>query len=120
MGEAAYARSIFDGKDKDKNGVLTLREFNQLAEGEPEGDTQLLHDFEKLDKDGDGTLTLSEVIAWESGRHWIEEFLRFVAEHADTDKDGRITLLELINAKPGIEGHESAQYLEEWVRHLEL
>jgi len=53
--EDAYARSIFESKDTDKDGSLTLEEFY------PHDAEDMPHeDFKKLDKNGDSVISFQE------------------------------------------------------------
>merc|ERR1712012_1052510 len=55
--ETAYAQSILDKQDKDKDGKLTVEEWHH---GDPE-DLPHGEDFKGLDKNGDGKLDLEEM-----------------------------------------------------------
>merc|ERR1712129_366557 len=117
--EEAFARSLFQEKDKDKDGFLTLKEFFHYVDGE-ELHSEYLEEFKQIDQNQDGKLVLSETVAFESGRRDVEEAMDWVANHADTDEDGFVTLAELMAAKEALQSRSTGYHFEEWCDALEL
>merc|ERR1712129_51523 len=120
--EEAFARSLFQEKDKDKDGFLTLKEFFPHVDGEDgeELHSEYLEDFKQLDQNQDGKLVLSETVAFESGRRDVEEAMDWVANHADTDEDGFVTLAELVAAREALQSTSTGYHFEDWCDALEL
>ncbi len=74
----AHHKEFFDDIDRNKNGVITLKEVK--LDGRP------VSRFQELDRDQDMKLTFEESV--------ILEMRRF--EAADTDRDGRVSYEEFM------------------------
>mmetsp|Transcript_131760 Transcript_131760/g.262926 ORF Transcript_131760/g.262926 Transcript_131760/m.262926 type:complete len:286 (-) Transcript_131760:293-1150(-) len=113
------AQSTLAEKDKDKDGLLTEKEFwEDHVEGELVGEATT--DFRKLDKDGSGTLDLEELKAWESGHFHTTEALQKLVEAADKDHDLHLTSDEMAAAHSTIAGSDAHYHFMEWAEHHEL
>jgi Ca2+-binding EF-hand superfamily protein len=115
-------KATLDDKDKNKDGVLTPREFWELdgPEGARDIMAEELADFQRLDKDGSGTLDLAELNAWEAGHFHTEQAMQRLFDLADVDSDLHVTAEELANARGMIAGSEAQYHLMDWVESQEL
>jgi len=114
-----------EGKDHDKDGLLTIDEFWNDSDSEvpevnlsgPPHSEDELHLFQKLDEDGSGKINMKELLVWES---WhinfagaIENFMQL----ADTDSDQHVTIEEL---QAATEKEETKYKIMEMAQHHEF
>jgi len=132
-------------KDKDGDGKLDAKEFNELGEDPKEGDEikategaeagkveakdakvaeeeaesekETAEEFKQQDTDGDGKLNLEELVHWESGVFHITLDMKKLFEVADQDKDSHITLKELTDNLHELDGSAANDHLNEWAEH---
>lgn len=127
-------KMVMKEKDVDKSGKLSMAEFFERHDDQPEdaeGDDDMKEaldemqkqekkNFEWLDKDKDGHLDLHEVLRWESGESNLHQSWDAVFAFTDKDKDGHITKKEFVDAHPSIIDSEAHNTMQFWNEHLEL
>mmetsp|Transcript_69448 Transcript_69448/g.203214 ORF Transcript_69448/g.203214 Transcript_69448/m.203214 type:complete len:255 (+) Transcript_69448:71-835(+) len=110
-------RQAIASKDKDGDGLLSMREF---WGGRGELPEPMMVDFRKLDKDGSGSLDFEELRHWESGRFREHEVMRKLFDDADKDGDEHVTAEELAAVREEIVGREAHYSLHDWSERSEL
>merc|ERR1719401_3197547 len=100
-------------KDKDGDGMLTVKEFFDTEEPSPEEE----RDFKSYDADASGKLSLAEVKEWESGRLQMAHSMSKLFEAADKDGDKHITADEVGKVNADIVGSDAYYHMSEWASH---
>lgn len=103
-------------KDKDGDGVLSVREFWDVPDGQQVSDSDQ-KDFAKFDTDAGGTLSFAEIKEWESGRLQMGHSMKELFKVADKDGDMHVTVDELGRASGDIVGTDAHYHMMEWAEH---
>eukprot|EP00591_Stephanopyxis_turris_P010667 CAMPEP_0195527530 /NCGR_PEP_ID=MMETSP0794_2-20130614/29251_1 /TAXON_ID=515487 /ORGANISM="Stephanopyxis turris, Strain CCMP 815" /LENGTH=246 /DNA_ID=CAMNT_0040658453 /DNA_START=217 /DNA_END=957 /DNA_ORIENTATION=+ len=120
----------FQRLDTNKDGVLSMTEFKQIAapklENAPPQEVEQSHAegkiiFSGLDTNGDGKLCAKEHFTYESGIYAAQAAWKMLFEMADTNKDEQISMDELIAVRenPKFGGSAAFNFSMDWIKKVE-
>lgn len=120
----------FPKVDKNGDGLLTRKEFKQIAapklQGAPpeevrksEAESKTI--FAGLDADGDKRLSPAEFFDYDSGIYAGVAALKLLLQLADADRDGSVTAEELVGVRetPGFAGSAAYHHSKDWIARAE-